>query len=60
MAGRPTPKAAPAPAPASGKGKGKGKGKSKTWTRTFDGMCNRCGRHGHQARDCRAVMALED
>eukprot|EP00972_Heterocapsa_arctica_P025606 3767992-Heterocapsa_arctica.AAC.1 len=35
------------------------KGKTKTTT-TFDGMCNRCGRRGHAARDCRAVMAVED
>eukprot|EP00972_Heterocapsa_arctica_P071225 10520775-Heterocapsa_arctica.AAC.1 len=56
--GRPAAKAAPAPRP--GKGKGKGKGKSKSGTEKFDGLCNKCGRHGHRARDCRSVMALED
>eukprot|EP00972_Heterocapsa_arctica_P061284 9036599-Heterocapsa_arctica.AAC.1 len=55
MAARPTPKAAPRPTPAQGKGKGKGKGKDKS-----KAQCNRCGKRGHQARDCWAVMALED
>eukprot|EP00972_Heterocapsa_arctica_P090461 13345880-Heterocapsa_arctica.AAC.1 len=46
--GKPAAKAAPMPQP--GKGKGEGKGKSKS--ATFEGLCNRCGRHGHRARDC--------
>eukprot|EP00972_Heterocapsa_arctica_P113540 16437636-Heterocapsa_arctica.AAC.1 len=26
----------------------------------FDGICNKCGRWGHRASDCKYVMALED
>eukprot|EP00972_Heterocapsa_arctica_P062848 9271062-Heterocapsa_arctica.AAC.1 len=58
MATRPTPKVVPSPTPAPGKGKGKGKGKVKS--KTAPSQCNRCGKQGHQARDCWAVMALED
>eukprot|EP00972_Heterocapsa_arctica_P012174 1784716-Heterocapsa_arctica.AAC.1 len=51
------------PTPVAGGGKGKGKSKNKMGGKKdgkFDGICNKCGRWGDQASECRSVMALED
>eukprot|EP00972_Heterocapsa_arctica_P093163 13741651-Heterocapsa_arctica.AAC.1 len=51
------------PTPVAGSGKGKGKGKNRMGGKKeskFDGICNKCGRWGHRASDCRSVMAVED
>ena len=39
---------------------GGGGGGGQTPRKAFSGKCNKCGKQGHKARDCKSLLALED
>eukprot|EP00972_Heterocapsa_arctica_P106722 15718819-Heterocapsa_arctica.AAC.1 len=43
-----------------GKRKSNWKSKGKKVDGKFEGICNKCGRWGHKAKECHSAMSLED